>query len=48
MISTPSTDAGVTPGLAVLWGWTFLHEPVGSFFLAGAALVLGGVWLANR
>ena len=32
----------------VLVAWALLHEPVSGAFLAGAALVFGGVWLVTR
>jgi drug/metabolite transporter (DMT)-like permease len=44
----PSTIALVTPPLALLWGWLFLHEPLDASFVLGGALVLVGVRLAVR
>lgn len=43
-----STISLVTPPLALLWGWLFLHEQLGLSFLVGGALVSVGVWQANR
>jgi drug/metabolite transporter (DMT)-like permease len=36
----------ITPVVAVLSGWMILNEQLHAHTLAGAALVLGGVWLA--
>jgi drug/metabolite transporter (DMT)-like permease len=36
------------PLFGVLWGATFLGEPVGGNALAGCALILGGTWLTVR
>jgi drug/metabolite transporter (DMT)-like permease len=36
------------PLAGVLVAWALLHEPLGPTFLAGAALVFGGVWLVTR
>jgi len=36
------------PLAGVLVAWALLHEPLGGAFLAGAALVFGGVWLVTR
>lgn len=33
---------------ASLWGWVFFSEPVGFATLVGAALIVGGCWLAAR
>lgn len=38
----------ITPVLALLWGALFLGESVSRWALAGAFLVVGGVWLTNR
>ena len=38
----------VTPIAALLFGHVLLGEPLGSGILLGAALVVGGVWLASR
>src|SRR5205085_2908456 len=35
------------PLAGVLVAWALLHEPLGANFLAGAALVFGGVWLVT-
>lgn len=43
-----STVSLVTPPLALLWGWLFLHEPLGTDYVLGALLVALGVWQANR
>lgn len=38
----------LVPAFAVVLGWLILDEPIGLSLLAGAALVLSGVWLTNR
>ncbi|HJN18580.1 MAG TPA: DMT family transporter [Armatimonadota bacterium] len=36
------------PVLGILLGWLLLSEPIGWVFVAGAALVFVGVWIATR
>ncbi|HRU24199.1 MAG TPA: DMT family transporter, partial [Candidatus Latescibacteria bacterium] len=36
------------PVLGIAWGWLYLDEPVSWWLVAGAALVIFGVVLANR
>ena len=38
----------ITPVAALLWGWLFLGEQLGRGVAAGAACIVGGVWLAGR
>jgi len=43
-----STISLVTPPLALFWGWLILKEPLGWNYVAGSALVIVGIWQANR
>jgi len=38
----------ITPVAALLWGWLILGEQLGPGVAAGAACIVGGVWLAGR
>jgi drug/metabolite transporter (DMT)-like permease len=43
-----SLIAYVIPAVALLLGWTVGAESIGATTIAGATLILGGVWVAAR
>ena len=43
-----STISLVTPPLAIVWGWLFLHEHLDWNFALGSALVVLGIWQVSR
>ena len=43
-----SLIAYVIPAIALLLGWTIGAESIGMTTVAGAGLILGGVWVAAR